>query len=118
MLTERPPVTKETRIKIGLGNKGKKISEQQRMSLSITRMGENNPFWKGDNVGLTGLHRWIKRHKPKTDYCEQCHVKKPFDLANISQKYLRDINDFEWLCRKCHMSKDGRLMKFVKTKYA
>jgi hypothetical protein len=26
--------------------------------------------------------------------------------------FLNDINDFEWLCRKCHMEKDGRIDKF------
>jgi len=40
----------------------------------------------------------------------------PYDVANISGKYKRDIKDFEWLCRLCHMTKDGRLeaLKCVK----
>lgn len=39
-------------------------------------------------------------------------VSPPLDVANISGKYQRDINDFEWLCRKCHMKKDGRINNF------
>ena len=34
----------------------------------------------------------------------------PYDLANISQEYRRDVDDFEWLCRSCHMKKDGRIL--------
>jgi len=27
-------------------------------------------------------------------------------LANISGEYHRDINDFKWMCRSCHMIMD------------
>jgi len=72
---------------------------------------EGNPIWKGDKVGYRALHRWVERNKNKSDFCEKCKIYHPLDLANISGKYKRDINDFEWLCRKCHMSEDGRLNK-------
>ena len=68
--------------------------------------GEKNPNWKGDKVGLIALHEWIKNHKPKPDFCEECNKVKPFDLSNISGEYKRDINDFRWLCRSCHMKED------------
>jgi len=75
------------------------------------RLGENHPCWKGDNVKYMGLHKWIRTRKSKPKYCEICNKKPPYDLANISGEYKRDINDFEWLCRKCHMVKDGRILK-------
>ncbi len=28
--------------------------------------------------------------------------------------YKRDVNDFRWLCRSCHMKEDGRLKTFNK----
>lgn len=65
--------------------------------------------WKGQNVHIETLHQWIKCHKPKVELCECCGTKPPYDCVNISGKYLRDINDYEWLCRRCHMLKDGRL---------
>jgi hypothetical protein len=71
--------------------------------------GKFNPQWKGDNVKYDALHAWIRRHKIKPTVCEICKIKKPYDLANISGKYKRDINDFQWLCRSCHMKSDGRL---------
>ncbi len=73
----------------------------------------NHNAWKGDNVTISSLHDWIKCHKPKVELCEYCHQKPPYDCANISGKYLRDINDYEWLCRRCHMLKDGRLAKTI-----
>lgn len=71
---------------------------------------KDNPMWKGDKVGMVALHNWIRRRKKKPLLCENCNKNKPVDLANISGNYERDINDFEWLCRKCHMTKDGRLL--------
>ena len=70
---------------------------------------EKNPQWKGDNVGLIALHRWVRNRKPKPLLCECCGVRKPYDLANVSGEYKRDINDFEWLCRRCHMELDDRM---------
>src|SRR3990167_4532281 len=82
-------------------------------SYKKSKLMSGNPMWKGDKVGYFALHNWIKEHKKKINYCEDCKQKKPLDLCNISQKYKRDINDFEWLCRRCHMKKDGRLKQFI-----
>jgi len=71
--------------------------------------GENNGMWKGDDVGNKSLHEWGRKHKPKPEFCEMCNIRPPYDLANISGEYKRDINDFKWLCRSCHMKEDGRL---------
>jgi len=79
-------------------------------------LGKNNPMWKGDNVSYRSLHEWIENHKSKPKLCEECHKNPPFDLANISGKYLRDINDYRWLCRSCHMKSDGRLINLLKAK--
>jgi hypothetical protein len=86
------------------------FTKEEKEKISKANMGENNGMWKGDNVGKTSsLHRWIESHKKRPKYCECCREEPPYDLANISGLYKWDINDFEWLCRKCHMKKDGRL---------
>lgn len=72
-------------------------------------LAEKNGMWKGNKVGLNALHEWIINRKPKSKLCECCKVNKPRDLANISNTYKRNIKDFEWLCRRCHMRKDGRM---------
>lgn len=74
---------------------------------------EKNGMWKGDKASLEAIHIWVLARKSKPKFCEDCGIKEPRDLANISQKYKRDVNDFEWLCRRCHMLKDGRLKKFI-----
>jgi len=72
-------------------------------------VGNCNPMWKGDDAGYEALHGYIKRRLPKPELCDQCHESEPYDLANVSGEYKRDLPDWEWLCRKCHMIKDGRL---------
>ena len=85
------------------------MSDVARKRLSINRKNEGNVMWKGDNVGYKSLHIWIKDHKPKPKLCEDCKKVSPYDLANISGEYKRDIKDFKWVCRSCHMKEDGRI---------
>jgi len=84
---------------MGYGNDGRREA----------KLGERNPMWKGDKAGLQAIHTWIIQYKPKPDLCEECHQQPPRDCANISGKYLRDVNDYRWLCRRCHMKSDGRM---------
>lgn len=90
-------------------NCGKSITNKAIKCKSCFQKNEKNPNWKGDEVGYNALHAWVRRNKPKSEFCEECKIKKPYDLANISGNYKRDINDFEWLCRSCHIKGDGRL---------
>jgi hypothetical protein len=76
-----------------------------------SNLGKKNGAWKGNKVGYSSLHEWVKNHKPKPEFCEICKKHKPYDLANISGKYKRDINDYKWVCRSCHMKEDSRLKK-------
>ena len=84
----------------------KKMSEKKKGKPNPLAQNEKHPQWKGDDVGYFGLHKWVKRHKPKVERCEECNKKKPLEIANISGEYKRDINDFQWLCHKCHLRKD------------
>lgn len=78
---------------------------------------DKNGMWK-DDAGYGSIHYWIRRRKKKPEYCENCHEKKPKDLANISQQYHRDINDYKWLCRSCHMKEDNRIINLMNGKDA
>jgi hypothetical protein len=77
------------------------------------RIGKMNPMWSGDYVSYKSLHQWVRRHKPKISFCEECNKSESYDVANISGEYKRDINDFQWLCRRCHMQKDSRIKNFM-----
>jgi len=81
---------------------------------SQSKMGDKNPSWKGDNIGINQIHKRVKKLLPKPAQCQLCKIKSPIDLANISNKYNRatynqDIKNWIWLCRKCHMTQDGRI---------
>jgi hypothetical protein len=77
-------------------------------------IGEISGNWKGENAGYTAIHHWVRKRKNNLNICEKCGKKTDFlDLANISQKYSRDLSDWEYLCRRCHMEKDGRLYKLA-----
>lgn len=70
--------------------------------------GEKHPLWKGENITYGALHVWVKKEKGKPKYCEYdtTHTGKRFEWANISGKYLRDINDYRSLCVSCHRKMD------------
>lgn len=78
---------------------------------SVAKIGEKNPqFGKiKDNPSYSAIHHYIhKRLDPiKPLHCEHCRLKKDLDLANKSRQYKRDLNDWLWLCRKCHQEYDG-----------
>jgi len=88
---------------------GIKRSSETKNKLRLSKLNNKNPMWRGDNVSYITLHHWVTRHKPKPLLCSKCKKIPPYDLANISGEYKRDINDFKWLCRSCHMREDGRM---------
>jgi hypothetical protein len=81
-----------------------------------TKKGENHGLWKGDSAFIGAKHAWVRDNKPKTR-CEDCGCDS-FELANISGRYLRDVDDYKWLCKRCHkqFDKDKIYSKFLKKK--
>jgi len=81
-----------------------------------SNINERNVNWK-ENPTLVSLHSWVRRRVSKPKHCPSCGTNKyGLELANISQEYRRDIADFEWLCRMCHMEKDGRINRLFQRK--
>ena len=85
---------------------------------------ENNPAWKGNNVGYSALHYWVKRHLGIPKFCEHCKVEGEYlfywkqeklekrwsiQWANKSQQYFRDLSDWLRLCVPCHKKYDSNL---------
>jgi hypothetical protein len=108
------------RCNIGVNNPnyGKHETEKTKLKISVANSGSQNGMWKGDKVGYFSIHDWARKRKPKPNLCENCDQQPPRDLANISGLYLRDINDYRWLCRKCHMRLDGRMKNLKQFKGA
>jgi len=89
------------------------ISKKKKGIPNLKNRDENNGNWVGDKIGYNGIHGWIRRKLSQPPNCEKCgQPHKQLDLANISQKYLRQLDDWEYICRKCHMEKDERLNNF------
>jgi hypothetical protein len=106
--------TNEVKHIIRIANIGTKHNEEWNKRIGESHKEDKNPMWKGNNVGYGSLHQWIKNHLPKSEFCQICKLVPPYDLANISGKYLRDLKDWQYLCRRCHMKSDGRLYLFNK----
>jgi len=66
------------------------------------------PGLKNTSITYKGLHTWINRNFGTPRKCDLCSTTKKtiYDWANISERYLRDRNDWTRLCRKCHRSYD------------
>lgn len=69
---------------------------------------ELSPSWKGDSAGYQAIHMWVRKNKPRSDYCEECNKKEKLEVSNLSGKNKRDINDYKWLCVPCHRNKDNK----------
>lgn len=88
---------------------GRKRSKKTKLKLSKSKLGENNPMWVGDKVGYISLHIWVKTRLKEPRNCPECGKHKKMDLCNKSGKYLRELTDWKYLCRKCHMESDNRI---------
>lgn len=75
-------------------------------SMKNTRIGKENPYWKGDNVKYRALHQWVDKILGKPNKCFYCKTEesKMFIWHNISGEYKRDKNDWIRLCSKCHIN--------------
>jgi len=117
---EWPLCSEETRRKIKEAQYRRKErdgyinSPETRKNMSLARMGNKNPDWKGNKVKYPGVHQWLRKNKPKVDFCELCGKKTgKLDLSNISGEHTRDADNYNWYCRKCHVKRD-RISRFFK----
>lgn len=67
-------------------------------------------MWKGDDVGLTAIHSWIKRKLGNPMKCDICGStsKKRYDWSNKDHKYSRNKDDWQRLCVSCHRKFDNK----------
>lgn len=78
------------------------IETSQKMTLN--QYGKNNHMWKGDMVGYSGIHAWIKSILGYPNKCDNCGKEdlKRYEWANISGLYKRELCDWRRLCKHCH----------------
>lgn len=100
--------TEESKEKNRLAKTTKDALERSR----LIKLDNKNPMWLGDKVGYSGIHSWVRRRINKPELCQKCNTRKAYDLANISGEYRRDLSDWWYICRGCHMISDGRMEVF------
>lgn len=86
------------------------MTAEARQRLSEARLGDKNPNWKADKVRYEALHLWVRGRLHKPALCQMCFLKPPHDLANVTGIYTRDLQNWMYICRSCHMKSDGRLL--------
>lgn len=60
-----------------------------------------------DNPSCPAIHDWIKRWGKDLKKCELCGVEgKRLDWSSKSAKRIRDLSDWQRICRKCHCRYD------------
>lgn len=82
--------------------------------LSLIKAYDNKSYgYARTKEGATkkALDAWAKSRIPKPDKCEMCGLDKPLEMSNKSQKYKRDVEDWQWICKKCHRNYDGNAYK-------
>lgn len=95
---KKPPRTIEHRLNLSKSNSHPKPHLTE----------ENAPHWKGDNIGVGGVHDWVVRWKGKPRKCESCGTitAKKYEWANINHKYKRVLDDYVRMCTSCHRNYD------------
>lgn len=96
------PFTEEHKRKIGLKSKGRS-------------KGEKSHHWKGEAVGYSPLHRWVRRWLGYPKECVYCGVRdakrsdgvSAIQYANVSHQYHRELSDWIPLCVPCHTGYDS-----------
>ena len=71
--------------------------------------GSGNYAWKGDKATVRSIHCWVMDNfvHPETG-CENCGSTGRLDWSNKDHKYSRDRNDWQSLCRSCHIRYDKK----------
>lgn len=88
---------------------GKHRSRDTKRKISKSHLGDKNPNWKGDKVKYRALHTWVRNNlgiPSQCKFCDRINEEVKIEWANKSGKYLRKLNDWIPLCRKCHRKYD------------
>ena len=101
--------SEESNEKNRLSHVGKPGSHKSRLESS----GEKNYNWKGEFAGYSALHKWVQRNLKKPEECPKCHRSVRLELSNKDHCYRRILEDYEYLCCRCHRKYEREVMGVV-----
>ena len=81
----------------------RKDNREKLLKQSVKRTGKYVKKHRQYYNNYTNIHEWVRRHKQKPKICCICNERRKLELANISGEYKRDIKDFLYVCKKCHV---------------
>ena len=55
------------------------------------------------------MHKWARRNVPRPDICPVCGEKPVRDIHNLSKEYKKNVKDWMWLCKSCHLRNEIRV---------
>lgn len=89
---------------------GRNVSDTTREKIRLAHLGERSHWWRGDNVGIDGLHFRIRKLLPKPTLCQNCNLVPPFEVICYTGIYDMNLSNWRWWCRRCHIihSDSGR----------
>lgn len=93
--------------------KGDKMTKEHKMKISLAVRGSNNGNWRG------GTSDWYYEKRVQKLNCQMCGVSRKEKLLDVNHVDGNHKNNnpsnWEVLCRKCHMIKDGRIKNLIKS---
>ena len=102
-------VAKYARTKTGV-----RFTEDHKRKLSENHADfsdEKHPMWRGDNIGYTQLHTWVRNKLGKATKCGKCGIKglSRYHWSHEDHNYSRDLTKYKQLCPACHGKHDRQL---------
>lgn len=78
-----------------------------------------NSYYKrfsGTVAEYKALHKWVRKTFPTPAECDTCKTQeaKRYDWASVEDRYTKLREDWEYLCRSCHIKSDGRINQLKK----
>lgn len=71
---------------------------------------EKSYAWKGDKIGYSGIHMWVRKSLGTPEICENCKKEglkgMQIHWANKDHTYKRNLKDWIRLCARCHKKYD------------
>ena len=105
---------KEKLLSFGMATRFKKGQKPWNKGLVGINLGESANNWKGDNVGYSGIHRWVLKELGHPNECKNCGKLGRYLFRrngvrywnihwhNKSGRYYRKLSDWIPFCLSCH----------------
>ena len=87
--------------------KGKKRPDMIGNSFGVG-FADKSSHWKGEKVGYSGLHMYVRKHFGTPSFCELCgtKAKRKYHWARKTRAYSRKRKDWMRVCVPCHKRHD------------